>query len=104
MTKAKISANYIFKLRARLLNVKSDEQYRGDTDIHGDSAQLSFYETEFAYPQRPLLKVLKGINLEVSGVELSGERYQVLTNVLVDWRWQIHCLCWCLGLWQDYDD
>ncbi|KKA28933.1 hypothetical protein TD95_004427 [Thielaviopsis punctulata] len=65
MTKAKISANYIFRLRERLLDVKKDEAYRGDTSISGEGAHLSFTKTEFAYPQRPSLKVLKGINLEI---------------------------------------
>ncbi|KAL5614210.1 hypothetical protein BROUX41_000049 [Berkeleyomyces rouxiae] len=65
MTKAKISASYIFGLREKLLEVKADEQVRGETGLPENGADIKFDAVGFAYPSRPTLKVLKGVNLEI---------------------------------------
>ncbi|KAL2884747.1 lipid A export ATP-binding/permease protein msbA [Ceratocystis lukuohia] len=46
MTKAKISANYIFDLRNRLSKIKADDEVRGQTELPKGSADIAFKDIE----------------------------------------------------------
>lgn len=64
ISKAKISANYIFNLRKR---VAEDEAAAADNnkDVPDTAPSFKFDNVSFAYERRPMHQVLKNINLQV---------------------------------------
>lgn len=81
MSKAKISANYIFKLRKL---ATEDEIVK--RDIEKDDADTApgfkFDNVRFAYERRPMHQVLKGINTQASLAKfLKRTTYHRVTNM-----------------------
>ena len=66
ISKARVSANYIFRLRRQLLESSRQSQTRPRSDGTGGGAAVACEELQFAYPRRPHLRVLDGVTAEVS--------------------------------------
>lgn len=65
LTKATNAANHIFQLR-KSVRSEMDEEHDADSEKpRQNGPELSCDRLEFAYPQRPSTRVLKGISLNV---------------------------------------
>ncbi|KAK4442563.1 P-loop containing nucleoside triphosphate hydrolase protein [Podospora aff. communis PSN243] len=62
ITKAQRAANYIFKLRATVPPENKDDQPPRPEKLLDGGAAIDCQQLEFAYPQRPTAKVLKGVS------------------------------------------
>ena len=66
ITKAQSAANYIFGLRSTVPPENQDDYPpRSDKEPKAAVSMIS-QDLEFSYPQRPKVKVLKGVNANVS--------------------------------------
>lgn len=65
ITKAQRAANYIFKLRSTVPPEHKDDQPPRVEKLPDGGAAIACQDLEFAYPQRPKAKVLKGVSPKI---------------------------------------
>lgn len=65
ITKARTAMNYIFSLRRRRTLHDTAQKSSCDDESLSERGNVTFEDVEFAYPLRPKLQVLKGINVDI---------------------------------------
>jgi len=65
ITKAQGAANYIFWLRSRVPACMAEHYETDDEKTDKGGVEISCQKLEFAYPQRPHAKVVKGVSIDI---------------------------------------
>lgn len=73
ITKARTAINYVLTIRSHVNSSMEDGPSEKDETGDERGAAIDLQDLYFAYPQRPLLQVLKGIDTRVSLLLASSE-------------------------------
>lgn len=100
VTKGINAANYIFWLQDLQPSVRETDENRGNGPGSGDMVNIR--DVDFSYPLRPEMRILRGINVNVS----STLCHFVLTanHFCVDKEGSVRCFRWSIWMRQIYND